>query len=82
MFEEPASVRLVRELISGLCHIHALNIIHLDIKPGNLFLTGTGSLQIMVISASARDHPPDIKLLGQPTRPADLMRSDICRLRQ
>ena len=31
VFEEPASVRLVWELMSGLRHTHALNIIHLDI---------------------------------------------------
>ena len=77
VFEEPASVLLVWELMFGLRHTHALNIIHLDITLGNLCLTGTGRLKIGGFgccemgdgqqhqAGSARYHPPEMESSGQ-----------------
>ncbi|KAG0050688.1 hypothetical protein BGZ83_004518 [Gryganskiella cystojenkinii] len=38
--------RCLTDLASGLRAIHASNILHLDIKPENVFITATGSLKI------------------------------------
>jgi serine/threonine protein kinase len=36
----------VAEIVSGLTEIHAANIIHRDIKPGNVLVSKTGELKI------------------------------------
>ncbi|KNC82985.1 WEE protein kinase [Sphaeroforma arctica JP610] len=36
----------VTDIASGLCHVHELDLIHLDLKPANIFMTETGSLKI------------------------------------
>jgi serine/threonine protein kinase len=41
--------RYVAELVSGLVEIHAANIIHRDIKPGNTMVSASGQLKIGVI---------------------------------
>jgi serine/threonine protein kinase len=37
--------RYVAELVSALVEIHAANIIHLDIKPGNIMVATSGQLK-------------------------------------
>ncbi|KAJ3154557.1 hypothetical protein HK101_001613 [Irineochytrium annulatum] len=34
------------EVTMALDHIHALDVMHLDIKPGNIFITASGSLKV------------------------------------
>jgi serine/threonine protein kinase len=38
------------QLVSGLSEIHAANIIHRDIKPGNVMVSQSGQLKIGFIS--------------------------------
>ncbi|KAH8924877.1 kinase-like protein [Atractiella rhizophila] len=38
--------KIATEVLAGLSHIHSLGIIHLDIKPGNLFVVESGGLKI------------------------------------
>ncbi|KAK0553663.1 mitosis inhibitor protein kinase swe1 [Tilletia horrida] len=44
--DEPRLWKILAELTSGLGHIHSNGILHLDIKPANVFLSLTGSLKI------------------------------------
>lgn len=37
---------LIRQLCEGVQHTHACGVVHLDLKPSNLFLAGDGSLKI------------------------------------
>ncbi|KAJ3017590.1 hypothetical protein HKX48_003455 [Thoreauomyces humboldtii] len=37
---------ILSEVVQGVKHIHDLNIVHLDLKPGNIFITEEGSLKI------------------------------------
>eukprot|EP01029_Cantina_marsupialis_P012764 TRINITY_DN2820_c0_g1_i1.p1 TRINITY_DN2820_c0_g1~~TRINITY_DN2820_c0_g1_i1.p1 ORF type:complete len:329 (+),score=40.33 TRINITY_DN2820_c0_g1_i1:61-1047(+) len=44
---KPSQVRGIMEmLLTGLAHMHGLNIIHRDIKPGNLMIDFDGTLKI------------------------------------
>jgi serine/threonine protein kinase len=37
---------MIADLALGLKHLHDLNIVHLDMKPSNVFITEEGSLKI------------------------------------
>ncbi|KAG0202407.1 hypothetical protein BGX33_009718 [Mortierella sp. NVP41] len=45
-FDEKRTWKCLANLASGLRAIHASNIIHLDIKPENVFITAAGALKI------------------------------------
>jgi len=45
-FEQFDTVRIMKEVLSGLKYIHAHNIIHRDLKPANIFLTDDGAAKI------------------------------------
>lgn len=38
--------KIIAELSNGLLHIHHSNVIHMDIKPANIFITVEGRLRI------------------------------------
>ncbi|KAI8821479.1 kinase-like domain-containing protein [Fimicolochytrium jonesii] len=44
--EEYRIWHILAEIASGVKHIHDLNLVHLDLKPGNIFITNNGSLKI------------------------------------
>ncbi|WPH04874.1 Hypothetical protein R9X50_00777100 [Acrodontium crateriforme] len=74
--------RILKDLFSGLAHLHALEIIHRDIKPSNILLaspTGPAYLADFGISWMASDHasePVNEKILDVGTtcyRPPELL---------
>jgi serine/threonine protein kinase/histidyl-tRNA synthetase len=44
--EEAARWKILRQLLSGLAHIHAQGIIHRDLKPANLFVDARGDIKL------------------------------------
>lgn len=44
--EEAARWKVLRQLLSGLAHIHAQGIIHRDLKPANLFVDERGDIKL------------------------------------
>lgn len=44
--EEEARWKVLRQLLSGLAHIHAQGIIHRDLKPANLFMDARGDIKL------------------------------------
>jgi serine/threonine protein kinase/histidyl-tRNA synthetase len=44
--EESARWKILRQLLSGLAHIHAQGIIHRDLKPANLFVDARGDIKL------------------------------------
>ena len=48
--------KMISEILLGLAEIHSQEIVHLDIKPGNIFVTGNGNLKIGDFGLAAK--PP------------------------
>ena len=44
--DEEECWRLFRQIVEGLCHLHAQGMIHRDLKPGNIFLDTNGDVKI------------------------------------
>jgi len=44
--EEAARWKILRQVLSGLAHIHAQGIIHRDLKPANLFVDARGDIKL------------------------------------
>ncbi|OQN96067.1 hypothetical protein B0A48_17867 [Cryoendolithus antarcticus] len=77
-----AQKAILRDLFSGLAHIHAQGIIHRDIKPSNILLaspTGSAYIADFGIAWSPNDpssEPPDKKIIDVGTtcyRPPELL---------
>ncbi|KAF8981291.1 hypothetical protein BGZ46_003006 [Entomortierella lignicola] len=59
-FDERRSWKCLTDLASGLRAIHDSNIIHLDIKPDNVFISSTGGLKIGDFGLSIT-YPVEVK---------------------
>src|SRR5256886_4132455 len=66
----PSVVSVVRQCADGLRKAHASNVVHRDIKPGNLMLSDSGELKILDFGiAKLRDAAKDLTgetVLGTP----------------
>src|SRR6266850_4151725 len=66
----PSVLSVVRQCADGLRKAHASNVIHRDIKPGNLMLSDSGELKILDFGiAKLRDAAKDLTgetVLGTP----------------
>ncbi|RPD63961.1 hypothetical protein L227DRAFT_561394 [Lentinus tigrinus ALCF2SS1-6] len=69
--------KIMAELAAGLRFIHDANVIHLDLKPANIFLTGEGRLKIGdfgMASVWPRPTPPGETQLMLGAKPAGFER--------
>ena len=64
--------KIVKDIASGLAHAHANNIIHADLKPGNIFIETTGRVRLIDFNIAypvARPHKQDeedtVHILGR-----------------
>ncbi|MQL71197.1 hypothetical protein Taro_003503 [Colocasia esculenta] len=53
---ENTSRSYLRDIVAGLMYLHAHNIVHGDIKPDNLLVTGSGRVKIADFSVSQDDN--------------------------
>ncbi|KAJ1340294.1 hypothetical protein BSLG_005067 [Batrachochytrium salamandrivorans] len=56
--DEPRIWRILADIAQGLRHIHQRNIVHLDIKPGNILISRDGTLKIGDFGMAARAPVP------------------------
>ncbi|MBI4866753.1 MAG: CHASE2 domain-containing protein [Candidatus Wallbacteria bacterium] len=77
------AVRLVRQMLAGLAHAHALGIVHRDIKPENTLLAGGTTARLLDFGIARSDTPQDSlrtrtgMLLGTPTYMAPELLRDV-----
>ncbi len=55
----PAACKLMREAALGLTYLHEMGLVHRDVQPGNMWITGGGVLKMMEFGA-VRDALGDI----------------------
>lgn len=58
-FSERELLEIIRQIAKGLHHLHSLNLVHLDIKPENIYIAADGIYKIgdlgLVTRADARE---------------------------
>ncbi|XP_063585187.1 serine/threonine-protein kinase mos-like [Penaeus indicus] len=57
-------VRYIRELASGLTHLHAHGIVHRDVKPANALLDAGGRLRLSDFGCSSRPGQDEVAVIG------------------
>lgn len=77
--DEPRLWKVLAELAEGLDHIHSSGILHLDLKPANVFITGIGTLKIGDFGLASRWPPsePAQILIGAGVEPIDLVAAGL-----
>ncbi|PIN14048.1 Serine/threonine protein kinase [Handroanthus impetiginosus] len=66
---EHTARKYLRDVVSGLMYLHAHNIVHGDIKPDNLLVTGNGTVKIADFSVSQVFEDDDDELRRSPGTP-------------
>lgn len=61
--DEPRIWKILAELSAGLRHIHDHGVLHLDLKPANVFVTEIGTLKIGDFGMATRWPPADAKAI-------------------
>lgn len=67
--EEDTARRYLRDIISGLMYLHAHDIVHGDIKPENILVTGNGTAKICDFSVSHAFEDGNDELRRSPGTP-------------
>ena len=74
---------IIRDIGAGIAHAHARNVVHADLKPRNIMITGSGEVRILDFGASHHLARPDSRssvtpayascelLAGRSPEPAD-----------
>ncbi|XP_075489802.1 serine/threonine-protein kinase GRIK2-like isoform X2 [Primulina tabacum] len=66
---ENTARKYLRDVVSGLMYLHAHNIVHGDIKPDNLLITGSGAIKIGDFSVSQIFEDDNDELRRSPGTP-------------
>ncbi|KAK2987759.1 hypothetical protein RJ640_016354, partial [Escallonia rubra] len=66
---ENTARKYLRDIVSGLMYLHAHNIVHGDIKPDNLLVTGSGTVKIGDFSVSQVFEDENDELRRSPGTP-------------
>ncbi|KAI3461444.1 hypothetical protein Pfo_018107 [Paulownia fortunei] len=66
---EETARKYLRDVVSGLMYLHAHNIVHGDIKPDNLLVTGSGTVKIGDFSVSQVFEDDNDELRRSPGTP-------------
>ncbi|RYY37646.1 hypothetical protein EON62_01000, partial [archaeon] len=56
----PQRLRLLLEIVRGLRYLHACNIVHADLKPGNVMVDERGHAQLTDFGVSVQRAPVDV----------------------
>lgn len=54
------NIKIIKQLLSGLKHIHSMGLIHRDIKPANIFLSSSKKLKIGDFGLARSTNQQDI----------------------
>jgi serine/threonine protein kinase len=73
-----AQLRIMVEICDALSHAHARQVVHMDIKPGNVFLTTAGQVKILDFGL-ARVMSADVTRTGAfPGTPSYMSPEQVC----
>ena len=64
VFDEPELLVFLRQLASALAHIHAHKLVHLDVKPENIFIARGGPAPVVVDPRDRLSHAGTLYKLG------------------
>jgi serine/threonine protein kinase len=72
----PEACRIGRDIASGLQHLHQNEIVHRDVRPGNIWITKDGAAKIMEFGGALDAFAAIDVEEGQPAKPASKILED------
>ena len=60
-----ATLQMLEQLCRGLAYAHSHDVVHRDVKPGNLFVARDGTLKIMDFGIAKHVHAKGLTVTGQ-----------------